>query len=186
MTILALAAHPNKGSLLCALFKEACNGAREQGATVEEVYLYEKDIPHFNFNEGSQDTDVLKQKIKEANGYIVAFPNWWGNMPGIMRDMIDFVSDELVNSNGKSMPKPKLKGKKAMVIITHGAPMILQKMFMGNLPYRNIAYVLKEAGVRVTKKFLLGGIHSGMSDRKTKELLILANTVGRKFIAGVK
>ena len=99
------------------------------------------------------DANVLAEKIKEANLLIFGVPVYWGNMPGPLKVFFDrnvplfeFCEAKAINY----IPRPQLKGKKAMIIVNGGAPFpynLLSSQSRGTI--RAVKTVLKAGGIKI-------------------------------------
>ena len=75
----------------------------------------------------------IQKKITDSDMLIFIYPVWWNGMPAMMKGFIDrvFSSGFAFKYVGK-MPKPLLKGKKAIVFTTTGTSKLLSCLFLGN------------------------------------------------------
>jgi multimeric flavodoxin WrbA len=103
MKVLVITGNPKKSGALATLTEEAARGAGEDGAEVEWIRLREKDIGFCRFclkcqeDRGSpiapcvQDDDMtaILQKIKEADGFIMASPLSSAHANAIMKMFIE-------------------------------------------------------------------------------------------------
>lgn len=65
----------------------------------------------------------LQDKITSENDFIFIYPTWWNNVPAILKGFFDriFLSGFAFRYVGR-LPRPLLKGKRALVITTSGGP----------------------------------------------------------------
>jgi FMN reductase len=79
-----------------AALKIALAGAEERGAAAELLNLRDYDLPFC----GGGDVDAiqgagvqrLQQKVSEANGIILATPNYHGSLSGVLKNALDLMS----------------------------------------------------------------------------------------------
>lgn len=95
---------------------------------------------------------LLAEKIKRAELLIFGVPVYWGNMPGPLKIFFDRNVPLFEYCEAKSVsyiPKPQLKGKKAMLIVAAGAPFpfsLLPSQITGTV--RALKTILNAGGVR--------------------------------------
>ena len=99
------------------------------------------------------DAQVLAEKIKEADLLIIGAPVYWGNMPGPLKVFFDRNVPLFEYCEAKAIkyiPRPQLKGKKAILIVSGGAPFpynLLPSQSRGTI--RSIKTVLKAGGIKI-------------------------------------
>jgi len=102
----------------------------------------------------SKENKEIQKKIRDAQKLIFIYPVWWGAMPAILKGFIDktFTSGfafKYVNHR----PVGLLQGKKAIVLMTSGAPKIYSKYFLGNRYQKSVKHdILEYCGIK-TKVF---------------------------------
>lgn len=148
MKILIVYAHPEPRSFNAALRDVAFKALQAQGHDVEISDLYALnfnpvvdrndfstcyDSENFNVSleqrhayaqDGlAPDVRVELEKLLSAELLILQFPLWWFGMPAIMKGWIDrvFISGA-VYGRSAIFEKGRLKGKRALVCVTTGAP----------------------------------------------------------------
>ncbi len=116
MKVLAICGSPRKGNTETML-KEVLRGARDAGAETELVLLREKKINYCTGCEKCKDGDCIfdddmneiLEKMMKADLIVIGSPNYFSNVPGILKSMIDR-TDPLYHQG------EKLKGKKAAAV----------------------------------------------------------------------
>ncbi|MHC4310032.1 MAG: flavodoxin family protein [Planctomycetota bacterium] len=99
------------------------------------------------------DAHILAEKIKVSDLVIIGSPVYWGNMPGTLKIFFDRTVPLFEYCEAKAIryiPKPRLKGKKAILIVSGGSPFpynLLQSQSRGTI--RSLKTVLKSGGVRI-------------------------------------
>ncbi|MDO6965507.1 NAD(P)H-dependent oxidoreductase [Rhizobium alvei] len=101
MRILVVLAHPLADSFAASVARETVEGHRAKGHDVDLLDLYAEGFdPVLSvaergsyFSEPFDDSAVrpLIERIKSADGLVLVFPQWWFNMPAIMKGFIDRV-----------------------------------------------------------------------------------------------
>jgi len=156
---LIIYAHPNVDGHCPRILKEVKERLDERKADYEVIDLYSiKYDPVLHENElySSGNRDVSKQnkefqgKIKEADNLIFIYPNWWNDMPAMLKGFIDrvFVAGFAFEYE-KGRPRGLLKGKKAAVFLTTGSPKWIFKIFEGSRAKKIISGdVLRFCGIK--------------------------------------
>ncbi|MBT3304698.1 NAD(P)H-dependent oxidoreductase [Candidatus Woesearchaeota archaeon] len=113
------------------------------------------------------DTKSFQTKIKQATNLIFIYPLWWGTMPAILKGFFDktFTTGFSYEFKNK-MPKGLLKGKRASVFITTGAPKFLS-IFMGRFKRHIKKDILQFCGIK-TKVFPIGSCFVFNDKQKVK------------------
>jgi multimeric flavodoxin WrbA len=99
------------------------------------------------------DAHILAERIKRSDFMFVGSPVYWGNMPGTLKIFFDRTVPLFEYCEAKSIgyiPKPQLKGKKAVLIVSGGSPFPynqLQSQSRGTI--RSLKTVLKSGGVKI-------------------------------------
>ncbi len=98
------------------------------------------------------DAHVLAEKIKETDLLIIGAPVYWGNMPGTLKLFFDrnVPLFEYCETNIKHLPRPRLKGKKAILVVTGAAPFpynLLASQSRGTI--RSLKTILNAGGISI-------------------------------------
>ncbi len=99
------------------------------------------------------DAQILAEKIKEADLLIIGSPVYWGNMPGTLKIFFDRnvpLFEYCEAKPIKYIPRPQLKGKKAILIVSGAAPFpynLLPSQSRGTI--RSLKTVLKAGGIKI-------------------------------------
>ena len=104
------------------------------------------------------DAQRIGRIISQADVLIVGTPTYWGNMTGALKNLFDRSVTVFEYSQAGSFPKPRQKGKKAVIVTTSGAPWPynqLSSQSRGTI--RAIKTVLKNGGYRITGIINYGG-----------------------------
>jgi len=77
--------------------KIALAGAEERGVTTELLDLRDYDLPFCNggdvdTGQGGAGVQRLRQKVLEASGIILATPNYYGSLSGVLKNALDLMS----------------------------------------------------------------------------------------------
>lgn len=100
----------------------------------------------------------IGRKINQADGLIVGTPTYWGNMSGTLKNLFDRNVTTFESFYAGSLPKPRQKGKKAVIITTSGAPWpINQLSSQSGGAVRALKTILHAGGYKVLGVLSHGG-----------------------------
>lgn len=146
MRFLVILAHPLKDSFAASAASTVIETLRSRAHTVDFLDLYAEDFdPRLSVAERasymSHDFDSAAvqpyiDRLKAADGLILVFPQWWFNLPAILKGFIDRVftpgvAFKLDPDGGRLIP---LLGniKHFWVVTTTGSPWWIVHLYMGN------------------------------------------------------
>jgi putative NADPH-quinone reductase len=131
--ILLILGHPSENSFCKALLDAYQNGAESVGAICKTIY-----VSRLNFDvtlhEGYKNDESLaleedlanaQQMLQWADHVVIAYPNWWGFMPAVMKGFIDRIllpGFAFKHQSGKIFPEKLLKGKSIRLMVTMDTP----------------------------------------------------------------
>lgn len=96
---------------------------------------------------------VLAEKVNVSNLLILGTPVYWGNMPGTLKIFFDRSVPLFEYCEAEAIPyipRPQLKGKKAILIINGGCPFpynLLLSQSRGTI--RSFKTILKAGGIKI-------------------------------------
>jgi len=99
------------------------------------------------------DSHMLAEKLKNSDCLILGVPVYWGNMPGTLKMFFDRTVPLFEYCEARAIryiPRPQLKGKKAIIIVSSGAPYpynLLPSQSRGTV--RSLKTVLKAGGIKI-------------------------------------
>lgn len=135
-------AHPNAKSFNSSIFKAVKLVLDKAEKEYKVIDLYkEKFDPVLKLEElyTAGNYKVAKQSrkyqemIKNSEKLIFIYPSWWNGLPAILKGFIDRVMvGRFAFKYENGMPIGLLKGRKALVITTTGAPRIMTWLFLGD------------------------------------------------------
>jgi NAD(P)H-dependent FMN reductase len=105
------------------------------------------------------DAHAIAEKITAADVLVVGTPTYWGNMSAPLKALFDRIVTtlEYIETEKMSLPRPLLKGKRAVIVTASSAPWplnLLSSSARGTV--RNVSVVLKSAGMRIVGTIMLG------------------------------
>ncbi|MGM0568861.1 MAG: NAD(P)H-dependent oxidoreductase [Elusimicrobiota bacterium] len=131
-------AHPNREGH-CGFFLSSLEEKlKKQDIGYELIDLYRDNFgpvlkPSEHYTSGHKEIapEVLdiQKKIRDSEKLVFIYPTWWQNMPSILKGFIDRVfTPNFAYKYERKLPRGLLKGKKALILTSTGAPRILTKM----------------------------------------------------------
>jgi FMN reductase len=92
INIIGISGSPDKNSSTTLALKKVLQGAVEAGACVELIDLGEMNLPIISPAEEDfypEDVFTLRSAIKNADGIVLATPEYYGSMSGLLKNAID-------------------------------------------------------------------------------------------------
>lgn len=168
-------AHPNQKSYNHAILESIKLVLSKSKMKFKVIDLYNdrfdpvmkpSELPGSGSKRVASDVKKYQKIIKESYKLIFIYPTWWNSMPAILKGFIDRVfSNGFAYRYVGSMPKGKLKEKKALIITTSGGPRVFS-MLMGSRNTKNLAKdMLKFCGIK-TKTVQVGTVRPGKKHLK--------------------
>lgn len=148
---LVVLAHPLPESFAASAARLVVETLEAKGHTVDLLDLYAEDFdPRLTAAEraaymepGYQPTEVaaIVERLKAADGLVLVFPQWWFNLPAIMKGFIDRifvpgVAFEHDKAGGRIVPL-MTHIRTFWVVTSTGSPWWVVRFYMGN-PVRRI------------------------------------------------
>jgi NAD(P)H-dependent FMN reductase len=99
------------------------------------------------------DAHSVAEAVKNADVLVIGAPVYWGNMPGPLKIFFDRNVPLFEYCEAKSIryiPKPRLKGKAAVLIVCAGCPFpysLLPSQCRGTI--RSLKTILKAGGIKI-------------------------------------
>jgi chromate reductase len=163
--IIALSGSLRKQSYNTSLIK-ACKGLSPEGMNIESITI--ENLPHFNEDvetDFPEAVTLLKQKIEQSDGIIIATPEYNRSIPGVLKNAIDWLS--------RPYGKNSFKNKTVLII---GASVSPVGAALGQHHLKQILLHL-DANVMGQPEFYLSSAHEKfdsdgvLTDELTKEYL---------------
>jgi putative NADPH-quinone reductase len=151
MRVLVVLAHPLKGSFAVSVARTVCSTLEDRKHEVDLLDLYAENFDpcltaaeRDSYMTGSYDLSAIApyaERLKAAEALILVFPQWWFNMPAILKGFIDRVfvpgtAFDYDDAGIKLIPKLE-KLRYFWVFSTTGSPWWVVKFYMGD-PVRRI------------------------------------------------
>lgn len=176
MKVMIVYAHPDTGGHCEHILQEVKNKLKQENADYEVIDLYKENYDAVlhedeHYTRGkykiSRRNKELQKKILETEHLIFIYPVWWYAPPAMLKGFLDrvFIS-RFAFRYVNGIPVGLLKGKKATIFFTSGAPTIYYKLF-GNLPKKNVSKTLAFCGVK-SKTYQFGRCLKFTQKNKTR------------------
>ena len=151
MRVLVVLAHPLKGSFAVSVARTVCSTLEDRKHEVDLLDLYAENFDpcltaaeRDSYMTGSYDLSAIApyaERLKAAEALILVFPQWWFNMPAILKGFIDRVfvpgtAFDYDDAGIKLIPNLE-KLRYFWVFSTTGSPWWVVKFYMGD-PVRRI------------------------------------------------
>ena len=166
--VLIIVAHPREKSLTVAMALKYEELSSSAGNSVETVDLYrcEKQQTFFSYDNANSmkttnEMQYFQDKMKKADEIVFFFPYWWGSMPAIMKNFIDWnLSKGFAFTYENSRPKGLLQGKKVKIFTTTGAPKFIYTLTGANRRLKNMfkEQIVDFCGMKLDSCNIYGGV----------------------------
>ena len=179
MKALLIVAHPKQESFSFAMANKYKELAVAQGYEVVLIDLYRTEYqqPFFTFEDANdliQTPEMIyfQERISWADEIVFVFPYWWGSVPAILKNFIDWnFSGGFAFKYVNSRPQGMLIGKNVKIYTTTGAPSFYYKISGAN---RRLKKMLQKqfvefCGMKLKSFNIYGGVDKSSTD--TKDIL---------------
>ena len=182
MNTLIIYAHPHHDGHCGQLLKSVEEELTSRGKEFELLDLYamefnpiltKEDLLNVGNPPLTQERRELQKQITDAHSLIIIYPNWWQSTPAILKGFFDTIltTGFAFEYGDNGMPVGLLKGKKAVILTTAGAPRALTKALWGDMSVRAVEQTtLKFCGIK-TKAFPFGGARHLSENREALQKL---------------
>jgi len=174
-----IVANPKKESFSFAMAKIITEQAISKNYQIDTIDLYreEHQQPFFTTNSINRknttpEMQYFQEKITKADKLIFVFPYWWGSMPAILKNFIDWnFSQGFGFKYVNSRPVGLLLNKSVEVYTTTGAPSFYYKLTGANKRLRKMfqKQIIEFCGMKMESFNIYGGIDKSATN--TKEIL---------------
>lgn len=174
--ILIIIANPVEESFSFAMANAYKKKSLEQGDKVEVLDLYrDENQQDFYLREEFQtkEMDYYQAKISKADELVFVFPYWWGSMPAILKNFIDWnFSSGFAFKYVNSRPIGLLKNKKVKILATSGAPYLYYFLTGANRRLKNMfkQQIINLTGMKLEVFKLYGSMDT--KNRNTQKILV--------------
>ena len=165
---LIIVAHPRTQSLTMALANSYKETAIKAGNNVAFLDLYrcENQQPFFTYEKPNEvyQTDEMsyfQEQIRKADEIVFFFPYWWGSMPAILKNYLDWnLSKGFAFTYENGRPKGLLQGKNVKIFTTTGAPKFIYTLTGANRRLKNMfnQQIVAFCGMKLEQCNIYGGV----------------------------
>jgi NAD(P)H dehydrogenase (quinone) len=176
---LIIVANPKSDSFSFAMADKYREVVEKSNGSVEILDLYrdEHQQPFFQYEsaneiESTQEMKYFQQKITDADELAFVFPFWWGGMPAIMKNFVDWnFSNGFAFRYENSKPVGMLSGKRVKVFTTSGAPSFYYMLTGARRRLRNTIknQIVDFCGMTMSGFHMFGGVDT--HSKNTEEIL---------------
>lgn len=104
------------------LFNQAIKSFRNQGYSVDQLNLYEREqeIPFFKHDQKTMESNPFymenKKRFLDADALLIVFPLYWYSVPGILKTWLDMINAWAYKYENGMYANPLHKIKKVFII----------------------------------------------------------------------
>lgn len=156
-SVLAILGSPHPNGVTATMLNYSIKEAKKAGYTVKKINLYEKKL---NFCMGCRmcltsgmcvqrdDIQEITHLFRECQIVILAVPVYWANIPASTKNLFDRLLGVAMEETA-TFPKPKLRGKKYMLLTACNTPAPFSWIFgQSRGAIRNMDEFFKTAGMK--------------------------------------
>ncbi|MET1249413.1 flavodoxin family protein [Sporolactobacillus sp. STCC-11] len=108
----------NPDGLTSQMLAAVLEGAKEQGCTVQNIYLDADTLNQMESGGDHERRQKLNTVLRGADCFVLASPTYWGNISGSMKQFLDNLRPELIHYSSKGDLLPGSYQGKGYVLIT--------------------------------------------------------------------
>ncbi|MDR4515364.1 NAD(P)H-dependent oxidoreductase [Nitrosomonas sp.] len=163
-----------------ALANAYIKGAQSNGHEVRLIDVASMDFPVLrskeDFENGtlSEPIKLAQDTIHWSNHLVIVYPLWLGTMPALLKAFFEQVlrpDFAFEYSNSGRMPKKRLTGKSARIIVTMGMPALIYRWFFFAHGVKTLERnILAFCGINPIKTSLIGSIENQNEAQRLKWL----------------
>lgn len=179
--ILLILAHPNKNSLNHSIANIYRQVQEKKGNQVEFIDLYsDENQQGFYIIESNKtkEMEYFQQKILKADELVFVFPYWWGSIPAILKNWIDWnFSKGFAYEYKNSRPIGLLNNKKVTIFTTTGAPKFYYDLTGANRRLKNMwkEQIINFCGMKLNSFNIFGSIDT--NEKNISKVLKTVNEI---------
>jgi len=170
MKSLIIVANPKEESFSFAMADRYRELTLAAGYEVETIDLYRTKFqqPFFTKEvEMTPERKYFQDKIAEADELVFVFPYWWGSMPAILKNFIDWnFSRGFAFEYENSRPKGLLTGKVVKIYTATGAPSFYYRITGANKRLKKMfqKQIVEFCGMKLQSFSIYGGVDKSKTD----------------------
>ena len=167
--LLAILGSPHTNGTTATMLNYAIRRAEEMGYTVTKINLYEKNLSYCTGCRACMNTHTCIQKddiqeivmcLQKCQTVLLAAPVYWANVPAPVKNLFDRLLGTAMEETS-TFPKPRLKGKKYMLLTSCNTPFPFSWIFgQSGGAIRSMDEFFKTAGMKPIGKIVCAGTAS--------------------------
>lgn len=184
--ILILNGHPDPEAMHFdhALADAYQRGAEAAGHRVERIDVGTLDVPVLRSKQAYEEEPPPPAiaDAQRAEHLVILYPLWLGTMPGLLKLFLEQVLRPAFafDYRAKGLPKKRLTGRSARIVVTMGMPALAYRLFYGAHSLRSLKRnILHFVGIKPVAATLIGGVEALGEAGRTRWLAKL-EALGRK------
>ena len=176
--ILILNGHPAENTFTQALCEAYAIAAQAAGHDVRPHKLsqleFDADFGQAGFSGAKRlepQIEAVLADFEWAEHVVLAFPLWWGGMPGKLKGLFDRILlpgrtfDPRIVTDG--LPKPLLAGKSGRVLVASDTPPDLMEQFYGNAAHVQVErQIMNFVGIDPVETCHFGALQGSSADER--------------------
>lgn len=187
--IIAISSSPSKGRNSDTMLDNFISGIENFGkdlVSIEKFYLEDIRFDHYEYNnrlgatENEKDFAELAEKMRTADGIVIATPTYNFSVPASLKNLIDrirFIALDTEKKNILGQPVGKFKKHKMFFLVSGGTPNFIQKILPILFPNLWLRVVFMYFGTFNIKTLYSGDIKTFQN----KKVLLKCFKKGEKF-----
>lgn len=192
MNVVIVIGHPRSDSFCNTLASAYAEGARLAGAQVRCLNLgdLEFDLNVRTHSPRDQplepDLQWAQECLRWADHWVFLFPNWWGNMPAILKGFLDRVLlPGFAFNEREGGYEGLLRGKTAHLMVTMDTPPWVYRLILKQPGVQALkSATLQFCGIEPVRRSLFGVV-KGASDERKQQWIEQARREGKRLQSGV-
>jgi NAD(P)H dehydrogenase (quinone) len=195
MRISLILAHPDSRSLNHAIAQAARDELQQNGHVVNFHDLYCEGLnPILPSNELASEARLpadlarLCEEARQADGFVIVHPNWWGQPPAILKGWVDRVLRAgvaykfMAGDDGSGVPVGLLRAKAAVVFNTSNTPEEREQRVFGD-PLEALwkRCIFNLCGVAIVDRRTFGVVVTSTREERTAWLEEVRRMVAARF-----
>lgn len=164
--LLAILGSPHTSGTTATMLNYAIRRTEEMGYTVTKINLYEKNLSYCTGCRACMNTHTCIQKddiqeivmcLQKCQTVLLAAPVYWANVPAPVKNLFDRLLGTAMEETS-TFPKPRLKGKKYMLLTSCNTPFPFSWIFgQSRGAIRSMDEFFKTAGMKPIGKIVCAG-----------------------------
>jgi putative NADPH-quinone reductase len=158
-----------------ALADECAKGAEDGGHELRRIEVAALDVPllrtkeEFEHGTPPHAIQMAQEDVKWADHLVILYPLWLGSMPALLKAFFEHLfrpGFAFEYHPGGRLPKKKLIGKSARIVVTMGMPAFVYRWIFFAHSLKSLKRnILAFTGIKPIRTTLIGNIE-GMTDKQ--------------------